>query len=281
MGGGMGDGADFAAEYFAQDPVVVPGIDVTKPSIARVYDHLLGGKDNYAVDRELSDVFITRIPGARIIAFDNRRALVRAVGAMSEAGIRQFIDIGSGLPTADNVHQVAQRHAPESRVVYVDNDPVVLAHGGALLAENERTVVVQGDLRDPAGVLEHDEVRELIDFGRPVGVVLSAILHHVNDDEDPRALMRVWREGVPSGSHFYISHFRSERDEESARLEAILQQSLGRGRWRTDEEILGLFEGLDLLEPGILPCALWRTDAAEAELTSWQRLIAGGLAVLP
>ncbi|MEV1008312.1 SAM-dependent methyltransferase [Streptomyces sp. NPDC049881] len=260
----------------------VPGIDVTRPSIARVYDALLGGKDNYAVDRELADVFITRIPGARVIAFDNRRALARAIAAMSAAGIRQFIDVGSGLPTADNVHQVAQRHAPDSRVVYVDNDPVVLAHGRALLAEDERTVVITGDLRDPATITEHEETRALIDFGQPVGVVLSAILHHVNDDEGPRELVRHWREAVPSGSHLYISHFRSENDPESARLEGILQESLGRGRWRTDEELAELFEGLTLLEPGIAPCALWRPEGeGTPELTAWQRLIAAGLAVKP
>ncbi|MFR9723645.1 SAM-dependent methyltransferase [Streptomyces sp. MS19] len=260
----------------------MPGIDVTRPSIARAYDAILGGKDNYAVDRELADAIVTQLPGAQVIAFDNRRVLARAIAAMSAAGVRQFIDIGSGLPTADNVHQVAQRHAPESRVVYVDNDPVVLAHGRALLAENDRTTVITGDLRDPAAIIGHEDTRRLIDFGQPVAVVLSAILHHLNDDEDPLALARYWRDAVPSGSHVYISHFRSENDPGSARLEAILQQSLGRGRWRTDAEIEELFEGLTLLEPGIVPCALWRPEGEGVpELSEWQRLIVAGLAVKP
>ncbi|MCL7021366.1 SAM-dependent methyltransferase, partial [Vibrio vulnificus] len=161
--------------------------------------------------------------------------------------IRQFIDFGSGLPTADNVHQVAERHTSEARVVYIDNDPIVLAHGRALLAENAQTTVVQADIRDPRAIRENPELLRLIDFGRPVGVILSAVLHHLNDDEDPYGVMRYWREAVPSGSYFFISHFRSRRDPESAKLEGLLQGSLGRGRWRTDEEIAALFDGLDIL----------------------------------
>ncbi|MDT0343520.1 SAM-dependent methyltransferase [Streptomyces litchfieldiae] len=268
----------------ADEGVVIPGVDASKPSIARVYDYLLGGKDNFAVDRELGDVFRTQLPGASVIAHDNRRAMVRAVAEIAAAGVRQFIDIGSGLPTADNVHQVAQRHAPEARVVYVDNDPVVLAHGRALLEENDRTTVIRGDLRDPATIRDHEATRRLIDFDQPVAVILSAILHHLNDDEDPAAVMRFWREAVPSGSHVFVSHFRRAGGPEADRLEDILQRSLGRGRWRTDEEIGALMTGLTLLPPGITPAALWRPGPGhdpEAELTVWQQLIAAALAVKP
>ncbi|UCM89838.1 SAM-dependent methyltransferase [Streptomyces marincola] len=267
----------------SEEDGTLPGIDVTRPSIARVYDYLLGGKDNYIVDRELGDVFIKKIPGARIIAYDNRRALVRAVREMSRAGVRQFIDVGSGLPTADNVHQVARRHAEDPRVVYVDNDPMALAHARALLEGDGLTTVIDADLRDPAGIRDHEATRELLDFDEPVAVVLSGILHHLNDDEDPAGVMRYWRESVAPGSFFLITHFRRAEGTEAARLEEILQSSLGRGRWRTDAELHALFDGLILLAPGIVPSARWRPEpgAENAELTSWQLLIATGLAVKP
>ncbi|MFB7445751.1 SAM-dependent methyltransferase, partial [Streptomyces mirabilis] len=170
-------------------------IDPARPSIARVYDYLLGGKDNYAVDREIGDVFKRDLPGSVAIAFANRAALTRAVREIAKTtDIRQFIDLGSGLPTADNVHQVAQRHAPESRVVYVDIDPQVLVHGRALLENNHRTRVVAVDVRNPEGIHTHPDTLEIIDFTRPVAVILSAILHHVNDDEDPAGIVRYWRD---------------------------------------------------------------------------------------
>ncbi|MCX5357792.1 SAM-dependent methyltransferase [Streptomyces sp. NBC_00124] len=262
-------------------------IDPTKPSIARVYDYLLGGKDNYAVDREIGDVFKRDLPGSVAIAFANRAALTRAVREIARTtGIRQFVDLGSGLPTADNVHQVAQRHAPESRVVYVDNDPQVLVHGRALLESNERTRVVPGDVRDPEGIRAHPDTAELIDFARPVAVILSAILHHVNDDEDPAGIVRYWRQHVPSGSYFFISHFRSGNNPETVEAEAVLQQTFGRGRWRTEAEIASLLDGLEILDPGIVPASLWRPDETESsrdigqrrELTVWEHLIAAGLA---
>ncbi|WP_037868383.1 SAM-dependent methyltransferase [Streptomyces sp. NRRL S-813] len=262
-------------------------IDPTKPSIARVYDYLLGGKDNYAVDREIGDVFKRDLPGSVAIAFANRAALIRAVGEIvTTTDVRQFIDLGSGLPTADNVHQVAQRHAPESRVVYVDIDPQVLVHGRALLEENDRTRVVAADVRKPDDVRGHPDTVELIDFDRPVAVMFSAILHHVNDEEDPAAIVRYWREQVPSGSYFFVSHFRSGNNPETVEAEGILQQTFGRGRWRTDAEIESLLDGLEILDPGIVPASLWRPDTVdnrwntdgERELTVWERLIAAGLA---
>ncbi|MER7842674.1 SAM-dependent methyltransferase [Kitasatospora sp. NPDC096077] len=268
------------------------GIDESKPSIARVYDYLLGGTDNFAVDREIGDFFLRDLPGSAAIAFANRQALVRAVGAMADAGVHQFIDMGSGLPTADNVHQVARRHVPDARVAYIDHDPTVLAHGRALLAADERTALVEADLREPESVRRHPEVQRLIDFDQPVGVVFSAILHHLNDTERPAALARWWVDRVPSGSLVYISHFRSGAgtgaEQETRRAEQKLQQSLGRGRWRTDEEILTLFDGLDLLEPGLVPCSLWRPDPAatqvptgEGDLSLWERLISCGLGRKP
>ncbi|MFI8231192.1 SAM-dependent methyltransferase [Streptomyces sp. NPDC085900] len=265
-------------------------IDPNKPSIARVYDYLLGGKDNYAVDREIGDVFKRDLPGSVAIAFANRAALTRAVREIAKTTeVRQFIDLGSGLPTADNVHQVAQRHAPESRVVYVDIDPQVLVHGRALLENNEFTRVVAADVRDPEAVRNHPDTVEMIDFSRPVAVMFSAILHHVNDEEDPAGIVRFWRDQVPSGSYFFVSHFRSGNNPETEEAEKVLQQTFGRGRWRTDDEIASLLDGLEILEPGIVPASLWRpekndnpwTSDGERELTVWERLIAAGLARKP
>lgn len=265
-------------------------IDPTRPSIARVYDYLLGGKDNYAADRQVGDVFKRDLPGSLAIAFANRAALTRAVREIATTtGVRQFIDLGSGLPTADNVHQVAQRHAPESRVVYVDIDPQVLVHGRALLEENDRTRVVPADVRDPEAIRTHPETVGLIDFDRPVAVMFSAILHHVNDEEDPVGIVRYWRDQVPSGSYFFVSHFRSGNNAETAEAERVLQETFGRGRWRTDEEIESLLEGLEILAPGIVPAPRWRPEVVdspwsgdgERELTVWERLIAAGLARKP
>ncbi|MFE1795545.1 SAM-dependent methyltransferase [Streptomyces sp. NPDC059517] len=262
-------------------------IDPTRPSIARVYDYLLGGKDNYAADREIGDVFKRDLPGSVTVAFANRAALTRAIREIATTtGIRQFIDLGSGLPTADNVHQVAQRHAPDSRVVYVDNDPQVLVHGRALLENNDRTRVVAADVRDPESILTHRDTIEVIDFSRPVAVILSAILHHVNDDEDPAGIVRHWRDHVPSGSHFFVSHFRSGDNQETEEAEKVLQRTFGRGRWRTDAEIATLLDGLEILDPGIVPAPLWRPDRTEnpwsngeeREFTVWEQLIAAGLA---
>ncbi|MET7282290.1 SAM-dependent methyltransferase [Kribbella sp. NPDC005582] len=264
----------------ADEQARFPGFDVTKPSIARTYDYLLGGKDNFAVDRAFGDKFIHDLPGSNQIALDNRGALIRAIGELvTTAGIRQFVDLGSGLPTADNVHQVAQRFAPEAKVVYVDNDPIVLAHGRAILAENDNTAVIQADLREPKTIVENPETQRLIDFTEPVAVIFSATLHHVNDDEDPAGLVRFWHDRIVAGSHVFISHFRSENDPRSEELQHLLQGSLGRGRWRTDDEIRALFgEGFTLQPPGLVPAALWRHPDPE-DLTDYQRLIAAALAI--
>jgi hypothetical protein len=255
-----------------------PSFDPKIPSIARTYDYLLGGKDHYPVDREIGEVFIRKFPGAVQIALDNRACLVRAVTFMaSELGVTQFIDLGSGLPTADNVHQVAQRADPAARVVYVDNDPIVLAHGRAMLAEDDFTVVVRADIRQPAQILDDPVVRGLIDFSRPVAVIASAVLHHLLDEEDPLGVIRAMREATPTGSCLFVSHFRTLDDPDSAALEAVMLEAFGRGRWRTDEQIGQFFGGMRLAGPGIVPCAQWRPDADPGDLTPYQHLIAAGL----
>ncbi|MGV9415757.1 SAM-dependent methyltransferase [Nocardia sp. NPDC003693] len=269
---------------------VQPKVDQTQPSVARVYDYMLGGKDNYAVDREVGDFFFKDLPGSVAIVYSNRQALVRAVDEMARSGIDQFLDMGSGLPTADNVHQVAQRVNPDARVVYVDNDPIVLAHGRALLATQDTTAVIQADLTEPESIHHSEEVERLIDFSRPVGVIFSAILHHLNDEEKPADLVRYWADLARPGSPFYISHFRTGQNEETKAAEDKLQATFGRGRWRTDAEIAGLFGDLDMVAPGVVPSALWhqesqgdmtRIGAHVQELTVWEELIGSAMARKP
>ncbi|WP_280461063.1 SAM-dependent methyltransferase [Nocardia carnea] len=269
-------------------------VDPNTPSIARVYDYLLGGKDNYPVDQKIGDHFKVDLPGSVAIAFGNRQALVRGVRDMARSGVKQFIDLGSGLPTADNVHQVAARYTDGAKVVYIDNDPIVLAHGRSLLATDDSTTVVQADVREPERIRNSEEVRRLIDFDQPVAMVFSAILHHLNDDEDPHGVVSYWCDQIPSGSQVFISHFRSGGNAETEAAEQKLQSTFGRGRWRTDDEIRQLFGGLEVLEPGIVPAVLWRPDTAdesdtpmssigtaERELTVWDQLISAGLARKP
>ena len=166
-----------------------PGFDATKPHVSRVYDYLLGGKDNFAADRAVGDQMIASLPAIQVGVRAQRDVLGRVVRYLvGEVGVRQLLDIGSGLPTAENVHEIAQRIEPATRVVYVDNDPVVLSHARALLADDEATFVADGDLRDPAGILSHPAVRDHLDWDQPVGLLLCGILHYVLDDEDPAGL---------------------------------------------------------------------------------------------
>ncbi len=257
-----------------------PTFNPEVPSIARTYDYLLGGKDNYPVDREIGEIFIKKFPGAVQIALDNRACLVRAVTYIAgELGITQFIDLGSGLPTADNVHQVAQRADAGARVVYVDNDPIVLAHGRAMLAEDEHTIVVKADIRQPDQILNDEAVNDLIDFGRPVAVIASAVLHHLLDEENPLGAILKMCDATPAGSCLFVSHFRTLGDPDSAALEAVMLEAFGRGMWRTSEQIGEFFGDMRLVEPGIVPCARWRPDADPGDLTLYQQLIAAGVGV--
>ncbi|GAA4198324.1 SAM-dependent methyltransferase [Microbispora amethystogenes] len=245
-------------------------IDTSKPSIARVYDFFLGGKDNFAIDREIGEATLKIAPDAPAAGRSNRAFLRRVVRYLAaEAGIRQFLDIGSGLPTQGNVHQVAQAAAPDSRVVYVDNDPIVLVHGRALLATNGSTRVIEADIRDPESILNHPEVNDLIDFTQPVALLLFAILHHVNDQEDPHAIAARFREVLPSGSYMALSHFHNpgpsmpEVSAQATTAEKLFNENLGTGRWRNRDEILAYFGDMELLEPGVVPLAEWRPDPGE------------------
>ncbi|GAA2647274.1 SAM-dependent methyltransferase [Nonomuraea recticatena] len=256
-------------------------IDTSRPSIARAYDVVLNGKDNFEVDRSFVSEIVKVVPEIYDVAAYNRQVLGRGVRFLIDQGIDQFLDLGSGLPTVENTHQVAQRANPDARVVYVDNDPMVLAHGRALLAENDRTAVVTSDLRDPAAILGDEAVKRLIDLDRPVGVMLIGILHHLHDDEDPRGIVEAYMAAVPSGSYLFVTHF-CDSSQDSRDAEKKFLALLGTGRFRTVEEITSFFDGFELVEPGVVPLPLWRPDGdVPGELTVGQRLMYGGIARKP
>jgi len=236
-------------------------IDASRPNIARVYDYLLGGKDNFEADRELGDKMKIALPQVRLGVEQQRAVLRRAVRHLvGEAGIRQIIDIGSGLPTAGNVHEVADEVSPGTRVVYVDNDPVVLAHARALMANNKTTIAIGGDVRQPAEILSDPELTGLIDLDKPVGLLLCGILHHILDDEEPAGITAAYRAALPSGSYVFIHHLVANGDPSVAPAQAELQQGTGRGQFRPIEQIEQFFEGLELVSPGVVSVAEWRPE---------------------
>jgi hypothetical protein len=259
---------------------VPPGLDVSKPNVARVYDYTLGGKDNYAIDRQVADLSHEVMP-ARTGARANRAFLRRAVRFLvAEAGIRQFVDIGSGLPTQGNVHEAAQAIDPEARIVYVDYDPVVLVHAHALLGRTDTTEIITADVRRPEEILGNDTVRRFLDFDRPIGLLLFAVLHHVNDDEDPAGITRYLRDELSPGSYMALSHFHNpgaahpEYAAMASEAEKVFSENLGTGRFRTRAEIRAFFGDFELLEPGLVPYNDWRPDEGVLPLPEAMRHLA-------
>jgi len=238
---------------------VPPEIDPAKPSVARVYDAILGGKDNFAADRAVAEEAVKAMGdgggGARL----NRAALGRAVRFMSDMGVAQFLDLGSGLPTAQNTHQIAQVINPAARVAYVDNDPSAYIHGHALLVDNADTTVVLADIREPDKLLAMPEVAGFLDFTKPIGLILNAVIHHVLDEEDPYGIVAMYKDALAPGSYMQLTHFCNSSPEARAN-EQVLRQSLGRGQTRSREEIERFFDGLDLVEPGLVYLPEWRPD---------------------
>ena len=267
---------------------VTPGFDTSRPTIARVYDALLGGKENYAADREGAATYLKYVPDAGRCAIDNRQALVKGVQYLAgTAGIDQFLDIGSGLPTEMNTHQAAQAVNPKVKVVYVDNDPIVLAHGRALLATDNSTVVVTADLRDPKSILENEEVRGMLDFSRPVGLMVVGIHMHFHDDEQPDEWVRTIMDELPSGSYLFITDFVDTGEPLQKAMEQAGLESLGNGWIRTPERIEQHFLGMPLIPPGLDFLARWFPDDPEGEvpdakdLKPYQRILMAGIARKP
>jgi S-adenosyl methyltransferase len=238
-------------------------VDITVPSPARMYDYLLGGAHNFAVDRELADKAIPLIPNLRQMALRNRAFLRRAVLTLVDAGVRQFLDLGSGIPTAGNVHEVAQRAAPESRVVYVDVDPVAVAHSELVLEGNDRATAILADMRDPAGVLEHPKTRQMLDFDAPIGLLLVTIFHYIADSEGPRDLLARYRDPLVRGSYLALSHITP--DLNAAALATMIQVGMKSVPFypRTHAEITELFTGFELLDPGLVATGEWRAHPAD------------------
>ena len=242
-----------------------PEINTGTAHPARVYDYWLGGKDNFAADRELGDAIIAALPSTRLGARANRAFLGRAVRYLAgEAGVRQFLDIGTGIPTAGNTHEVAQAVAPASRVVYVDNDPIVLAHARALMTSDPAgaTEFIQADLHDPDKILADPALKRTLDLGQPVALMLIAILHFLTDEENPQGIVSTLVDALPSGSYLTLSHLTADfiDPEQAASASAAGQQSGVTYVPRTRAEVAAFFTGLELVDPGVVPVLAWRPD---------------------
>jgi hypothetical protein len=239
----------------------MPDFDAHVPNLARVYNYWLGGKDNFEADRIVAEQAMAAFPNIRFGVHANRRFLGRAVRYMSEQGVRQFLDVGTGLPVEDNTHQVAQRIDPAARVVYVDNDPIVLSHAHALLTGTPGTVsYIEADARDTKRIL--DGAAQSLDFTQPVGVLLIAILHCIPDEEDPEGVVAAYMAALPPGSFLAISHPATDQLEDGGRLQASMTKSLGQPiTFRPQDQVAAFFAGLELTAEGVVPAQLWRPES--------------------
>ena len=259
------------------------GIDITVAHPARRYDYLLGGKDNFAADRESGDALDAVFPHIRAAARSNRDFLRRAVTFLTvEAGIRQFLDIGTGLPSANNTHQVAQALAPEARIAYVDNDPLVLVHARALLTSTPEgaTSYTEADLRDPPAILAHPEVTGVVDFTRPVALLLVSVLAFLKDADDPWGAVATLMDPLPTGSYLVLSH--GATDHFDPEVLASWYRAAPDSRLRSSAEITPFFAGLEVVPPGLVSTADWRPDDDPAQrLTPEQAVTVAGVARKP
>jgi hypothetical protein len=240
---------------------VPPGVDESRPSTARVYDCLLGGVNNLPVDRALAEMMKARAPELVDSAFANRGFHQRAAKWIADQGVTQFIDLGSGLPTVGNTHEIARKIWPSARIAYVDIDPLVLRHGSCLLTGDDAACVIVADIRDPDAVLGNDEVRKLIDFAEPVGVLMTGVLHFVSDSDDPSGLISRYMAPLAAGSYLSLSHLTGDHKppQAVAAIEAAGAQTAGGGYLRSQDEVRKLFDGLELVSPyaGAAPDITW------------------------
>ena len=245
-------------------------LDTSRAHPARRYDYWLGGKDNFAADRDSGDMVAAQFPGIRIAVVENRKFLRRAVAYLAERGVRQFLDIGTGLPTANNTHEVAQSIAPESRIVYVDNDPLVLTHARALLtsAAEGRTAYLEADLTDPDAILADPVLSDTLDLSEPVALMLVSVLHFVTDDAIAHRSVRTLLDALPAGSYLVLSHATNdfmppEAIEGISAADRATRVDFG---FRTREQVAAFAEGLHLIEPGIVSTAEWRPEHGDHPL---------------
>lgn len=257
---------------------VPPQVDIHKPSVARVYDAILGGKDNFPWDRAVAAEVTAAFPQAATSAMLNRQVLERAVRYLHAQGIDQFLDLGSGLPTARNTHEIARELDPGALVAYVDNDPIVLTHARAQLVDDAATTVVTADVRHPDTILNSPAITAFLDFSRPIGLVLNGVIHHLNDDDDPHGVVTKLTSALAPGSYLQLTHF-STAAPAAAALERVLMRSIGSGRMRSRDEITAFFDGLELVDPGVVFLPEWRPDRPVAyPLEIGGQLILGGMA---
>ena len=239
----------------------LPGVDIAVPNVARMWDYYLGGSENTDADREAARLVLGVAPDVPLAALENREFLKHAVRFLVvEAGISQFIDIGPGLPTRGNLHQLARQHDKHARVAYVDNDPVVLACGCVHIAGNTGVTLIDGDLRDPEGILEHPGLRGLIDFSHPVALSLTLLLHFVRDEEDPYGSVANLCNALCPGSYLVISHVTGGKRDDGAlgQIAEVYNQATAPLVMRTEEEIARFFSGFEVVEPGIVFLSQWR-----------------------
>lgn len=242
---------------------VPPEIDIETPNAARMYDYSLGGSHNFAADRALVDKITKAMPEAIPNAYANRGFLRRAVRTLADLGVRQFLDIGSGIPTVGNVHEIVQRVATDARVVYVDADPVAVAHGDAMLRDQPTVEMIQGDLREPDRILADTRVRGLLDFEAPIGVILCAVLHFVPDTDGPGRIVETLMDAVAPGSYLALSHGSRDDQPNASAITEVYERTSSPLSLRTREEITGFFTGLDLLDPGVTVAGYWRPEQDE------------------
>lgn len=242
---------------------VPPGVDTQRANTARVYDYLLGGSHNFLADQDAGRAIAALDPKAEEFARANRAFLGRAVRFLSAAGIRQFLDIGSGIPTQGNVHEIAQQADPGARVAYVDFDPVAIAHSKAILASNPGATVIDGDLREPEKILADDTARQLIDFSQPAGLLLVAVLHFIADADDPWQLVATLRDALAPGSYLVLGQGTNEDDSGVAQaFEKMYNRSVSTQiHLRSRAGIQRFFNGFDLVDPGLVYVPLWRPDS--------------------
>jgi hypothetical protein len=251
-----------AAGTAKYEPRVPDGVDVTRPSIARIYDYLLYGKDNFAVDRAAAEKLMESRLDPRRLSLANRAFLRRAVGFLARQGIAQYLDLGSGLPTSPSVHEVARDTIPNARVVYVDHDPIVVAHNDALLTTRDGVITIRGDIRDPDSILAHEALAGCLDFSQPVAMLLLSVLHFISHDEDAPGIIAKFRERLAPGSYLAISVGTSDGADPNMLAEATQTYAGARMPFtlRSQAQILDLFDGFDLVEPGLVSLPEWRPE---------------------
>ncbi|GAA2023694.1 SAM-dependent methyltransferase [Catenulispora yoronensis] len=242
-------------------------VDIHRPSIARIYDYHLGGTHNFPADREAAAKVVASMPELPAVLRVNRDFLGRCVQFLADAGVRYFLDLGSGIPTNGNVHEIAQAVDPTARVVYVDNDPTAVGHARKILEGNDRTAVLNADLRDPKAILDDPEVQRLLllDLGEPIAILMSAVLHFVPDDDEAGALVAAYRDAMPPGSFLAISH-AADTSENTERIDTAVEtytRTVAPLKLRTRQQVADFLDGLEIVEPGVVPCELWRTDAPD------------------